>query len=106
MTNGFLLALGSSGMALNIGPSSSQYGLLIYLSSTYKSGTNISIKSGDDEILAFTSIKSFSSIVFSSDKIKKDNIYSLYINDSLYYTFSVNQITTTIGNRNNRNFRR
>lgn len=112
ITGGTLTAIGSSGMAQGISSNSSIYGVLIYLTNTYNSNTTISITDNENnEILSYTSLKSFSSIVFSSDKLQKDNSYNLYINGNLYKTFTINSINTTIGSNfnnmgGNRNTRR
>ncbi len=67
-------------MAQGIGNNSTQYGMLVYLSNTYSSGTSISIRdTSDNEIISYTSVKSFSSIVFSSNKLIKNNTYNIYI---------------------------
>lgn len=68
-------------MAQGIGNNSTQCGMLVYLSNTYSSGTSISIRdTSDNEIISYTSVKSFSSIVFSSNKLIKNNTYNIYIN--------------------------
>lgn len=68
ITAGEIIAIGSSGMAQGIGNNSTQCGMLVYLSNTYSSGTSISIRdTSDNEIISYTSVKSFSSIVFSSN---------------------------------------
>lgn len=68
-------------MAQGIGNNSTQFGMLVYLSNTYSSGTSISIRdTSDNEIISYTSVKSFSSIVFSSNKLIKNNTYNIYIN--------------------------
>ena len=47
-------------MAQGIGNNSTQYGMLVYLSNTYSSGTSISIRdTSDNEIISYTSVKSF-----------------------------------------------
>ena len=67
-------------MAQGIGNNSTQYGMLVYLSNTYSSGTSISIRdTSDNEIISYTSVKSFSSIVFSSNKLIKNNTYNICI---------------------------
>lgn len=67
-------------MAQGIGNNSTQCGMLVYLSNTYSSGTSISIRdTSDNEIISYTSVKSFSSIVFSSNKLIKNNTYNIYI---------------------------
>lgn len=68
-------------MAQGIGNNSTQYGMLVYLSDTYSSGTSISIRdTSDNEIISYTSVKSFSSILFSFNKLIKNNTYNIYIN--------------------------
>lgn len=68
-------------MAQGIGNNSTQCGMLVYLSNTYSSGTSISIRdTSDNEIISYTSVKSFSSILFSFNKLIKNNTYNIYIN--------------------------
>ena len=89
-------------MAQSISSSSTQYGMLIYLSNTYSSGTKISIKDdSNNEIMSYTSIKAFSSIVFSSTKLDKGSTYNIYINDNLYGSVTINSISTVSGNGSN-----
>ncbi len=98
ITGGEIIAISSSGMAQGIGNNSTQYGMLVYLSNTYDNGSVISIRdSNGEEIISYTSMKSFSSIVFSSDKLTKGNVYSVYINDSLYTSVTINDINTVSG---------
>lgn len=102
ITSGEIIAIGSSGMAQGIGDNSTQYGMLVYLSNTYSSGTSISIRdTSDNEIISYTSMKSFSSIVFSSDKLIKNNTYNIYINDDLCDSVTISSINTTSGNSSN-----
>lgn len=90
-------------MAQGIGNNSTQYGILVYLSNTYSSGTSISIRdtSSDNEIISYTSVKSFSSIVFSSNRLIKNNTYNIYINNSLYGSVTIDSINTISGNSSN-----
>ena len=98
ITRGEIIAISSSGMAQSIGNNSTQYGMLVYLSNTYNSGSVMSIRdSNGEEIISYSSIKSFSSIVFSSDKLIKNNTYNIYINDSLYTSVTINGINTVSG---------
>lgn len=102
ITKGTILAIGSSGMAQSIGNSSSQYGVLIYLTNTYNKDTKITIKDADGkEIISYTAIKSFSSIVFSSSELSKNSTYSLYLDDTLYSDFTISDINTVVGSTNN-----
>lgn len=91
-------------MAQGIGNNSTQCGILVYLSNTYSSGTSISIRdTSDNEIISYTSVKSFSSIVFSSNKLIKNNTYNIYIyiNNSLYGSVTIDSINTISGNSSN-----
>lgn len=89
-------------MAQGIGNNSTQYGMLVYLSNTYSSGTNISIRdTSDNEIISYTSVKSFSSILFSFNKLIKNNTYNIYINNSLYGSVTIDSINTISGNSSN-----
>ena len=89
-------------MAQGIGNNSTQCGMLVYLSNTYSSGTSISIRdTSDNEIISYTSVKSFSSIVFSSNKLIKNNTYNIYINNSLYGSVTIDSINTISGNSSN-----
>lgn len=98
ITGGTLIAAGASGMAQGISTTSSQYGVLINFNSTYSSGTNITITdSNDNEIITYTSTKSFSSVVFSSDNLSKET-YTIKVNGESYQSFSINSISTTVGN--------
>lgn len=103
VTGGTLVALGASGMAQGISSSSTQYGVLINFSSNYSKGTVISIlDSSDKKIISYTSSKSFSSAVFSTNKLSKGT-YTIKINDEAYQTFTITNILTTIGNSNGMN---
>lgn len=98
VTGGTLIALGTGGMSQGISNSSTQYGILINLSNNYSGGTKISIlDSNDKELLSYTSNKSFSSIVYSSNNLSKGK-YTLKINDNAYLNVEINNISTTIGN--------
>lgn len=91
-------------MAQGIGNNSTQYGMLVYLFNTYSSGTSISIRdTSDNEIISYTSVKSFSSIVFSSNKLIENNTYNIYIyiNNSLYGSVTIDSINTISGNSSN-----
>lgn len=89
-------------MAQGIGNNSTQCGMLVYLFNTYSSGTSISIRdTSNNEIISYTSVKSFSSIVFSSNKLIKNSTYNIYINNSLYGYVTIDSINTISGNSSN-----
>jgi hypothetical protein len=118
MTGGFLVAVGSSGMAEAPGTSSTQYSVLVNFNFARQAGTIIHIRTNTGtEILTFKPTKRYQSIVFSSSALAKGTTYDIYfggnstgtVTDSLYtggtYTpgtkyptsFTISSIVTKIG---------
>ncbi|MBN1137541.1 MAG: carbohydrate-binding domain-containing protein [Anaerolineae bacterium] len=117
ISGGFLVAVGSAGMAQAPDQSSSQYSLLLNLNSTLRAGTLIHIQSSDgEEILTFVPSKQYQSIAFSSPKLASGSTYEVYYGgnstgtatDGLYQggtvssatalgSFTVSSIVTAIG---------
>ncbi len=118
MTGGFLVAVGSSGMAEAPSTSSTQYSVLVNFNFARQAGTIIHIQtSTGTEILTFKPTKIYKSIVFSSSVLTKGTTYDIYFGgnstgtvvDSLYtggvYTpgtkyptsFTISSIVTKIG---------
>jgi hypothetical protein len=117
MTGGFLIAAGSTGMAMNVGSTSTQYGVMITLSSA--STKMIRIVDGDgEEVVSFAPSKNVQSIVVSLPSLSKNVTYSVYVGGTvasadssldgvtsggtysggtLYKTFSITAITTSVG---------
>ena len=92
VTAGTLLAIGSSGMAEFPSSDSTQY-VLGFTPEQQDSNTVIKIKdSKDNVIFDYTSLKTFSSICFSSDKLKENETYTLYLNDEKIESLTVNDI--------------
>ncbi len=83
ISGGFLVGAGSSGMAEAPGTSSSQYSILINLSSTISGGTMFHIQSSDgSDLLSFTPKKNYQSIAFSSPAIANGQTYEVYYGGS------------------------
>ena len=83
MTGGFLVAVGSSGMAQAPDDTSTQYALLLNLTASQRAGTQVQIRSADGkDILTFTPTKEFQSIVFSSPALAKGATYDVYLGGS------------------------
>jgi hypothetical protein len=119
MTGGFLIAVGSSGMAQAPDTSSTQYALLLNLSATQKAGALVHIQSGDGkDVLTFSPTKQYQSIAFSSPTLAKDAAYDVYIGGSAtgtaedglyqggqyaggvkYTSFTTSSVVTMIGAR-------
>jgi hypothetical protein len=117
VTGGFLLAVGSSGMAQAPDTSSTQYAVMVNFASTLAAGTLIHIEdaSGND-ILTFAASKTFQSVVLSSPELQKGQSYTVYtggsatgtISDGLYtdavysggtqsYSFTISSVITSVG---------
>lgn len=83
MTGGFLIAVGSSGMAQAPDDSSTQYALLLNLNATQRAGTLVHIQSADGKaIVTFSPTKDYQSIVFSSPALVKGTTYDVYFGGS------------------------
>ncbi len=83
ITGGFLLAVGSSGMAQTLISSSTQDSVLLNFGSTIQADTLVHIQTSDgDELLTFKATKQFQSIAFSSAELVKGVTYDLYIGGS------------------------
>lgn len=94
VTGGTLLAIGSSEMAEFPSSDSTQY-ILGFTPEKQDSNTVIKIKdSKDNVIFDYTSLKTFSSICFSSDKLKENETYTLYLNDEKIESLTVNDIVS------------
>lgn len=97
-SGGTVIAIGASGMAESLGTTSSVYNVSIYLTSTLPKGTKIEIKDASDElVVSHTSAKSFNHLAIGTTKFKKDQTYTLYLNDSKYESFTISNTTTTVG---------
>ncbi|MBI5029548.1 MAG: carbohydrate-binding domain-containing protein [Chloroflexi bacterium] len=117
LTGGFVVAVGSSGMAQAPDNTSTQYSLLANLSATQRAGTMVHIQSADGkDILTFVPTKDYQSIAFTSPLLTKGSTYDIYlggsstgtVKDGLYqngtYTsgiknssFTISSIVTSIG---------
>lgn len=124
ITGGFLVAAGSGGMAEAPSTSSTQYSALIGFSSTQAANTMVHIATDSGEnILTFAPSKEFQTVVISSPELKKGSTYTVYTGgsstgtakDGLYTdgaysggskfdSFTVSDITTTVGTINTRGF--
>ena len=117
MAGGYLVAVGSSGMAQAPSTSSTQYSVMQIFQSTQAAGTMIHVESEDGEdVLTFVPTKEYQSVVFSAPELTNGATYTVYtggsstgtITDGLYsggtYTagtqvtsFTVSSIVTGAG---------
>ncbi len=95
---GTISLIGSSGMLQGISSSSKQYNVTMNFGQNYSENSQIEVLDEDGEIiLSKTSSKSFSSFVFSSNKLKKDGSYTVKVNGEVKEEFTIKEITTNLG---------
>jgi hypothetical protein len=117
ITGGFLVAVGSAGMAQAPSTSSTQYAVIANFQSTLSAGTMIHIETEDgEEVLTFVPTKQYQSVVLCSPQLENGSTYLVYtggsstgtIRDGLYssgtYTpgtqitsFAISSIVTGVG---------
>ncbi len=83
ISGGYLLAVGSSGMAQAPSESSTQNSVLVNFDTVQAAGTLINIQdSSGKSIVTYMPAKQFQSIVFSGVEIKQGETYSVYLGGS------------------------
>ncbi len=83
LTGGFLIAVGSAGMAQGPSTTSTQYSVLLNLGSAQPAGTLVHLQNSDGTgVLTFKPAKKYQSIVFSSTGLVKGGSYDLYLGGS------------------------
>jgi hypothetical protein len=117
MSGGFLVAAGSSGMAMAPDQTSSQYSALIYFPATLPAGTLVHIQNeAGEDLLTFAPAKDFQSVAFSSPELAANAAYTVFTggsadgtsSDGLYAgaaytageqaaTFTTSSVATTVG---------
>ena len=98
ISGGTLIAAGASGMAQGMGNSSSQYSMLVNLSTTIEANTEISVKDASGKtLISWTSPKSYSSVVVSLPEFTKGAAYTL-VTGSTETSVTLDSVATTSGN--------
>jgi hypothetical protein len=83
ITGGFLIAVGSSGMAEAPGASSTQYSILYNFESQQAVGAVVHVETQDgQEVLTFAPSKTYQSVVLSSPALENGSTYVLYTGGS------------------------
>lgn len=104
MNAGTLIAVGASGMAEVPGGKSAQPSLQVITTSNMTKGTAITITNSSGEtIYSYTVTKSGNSIVFSSDKLKLGETYTVKAGEE-EYTVTLSSVITTNGKTSNGGF--
>lgn len=83
LTGGFLVAVGSSGMAETPSTSSTQYSVLYNFDAQQAAGTLVHIQAEDGtEVLTFAPSKTYQSVVVSSPALANSTTYIVYVGGS------------------------
>lgn len=99
ITSGELIATGTSDMIQSPSNESTQYSLVITLSSFTNSGTDIIIKNkSGEEVIKTTPNKDYAAIIISSSKLEKGETYTIYVGGTEIDTVTISNVTTTVGN--------
>ena len=103
INGGEVIALGSSGMAGNLGQTSTINSLNIFLSKTYPKKTEIKVYNDNgDVIISHTSTKAFSHLAIGTPSLTLGETYTLYLDDEPYANITISGIVTTFGSGNSR----
>ncbi|WFR63896.1 hypothetical protein P9222_06590 [Paenibacillus amylolyticus] len=79
MSGGYLVAVGSSGMAQGTSDTSTQNAIVMTYTSTQKAGTLVHVEDNTgNNILTFAPVKDYQSVVVSSPDLKADGSYVIY----------------------------
>lgn len=102
MNGGFVVAIGASGMAENLGNTSSVNNVSIYFSSTLPKETAVEIKnSAGETIISHTSAKPFSHMAAGTTNFENGETYTIYVNGEVYESFEISDVLTVIGSGGN-----
>lgn len=83
MTGGYLIAVGSSGMAQSLSTTSTQCSVIVNFRTAYSGGQIINIQtSSGTNVLTFKATKHFQSIVFCSPSLIYGTTYDVYVGGS------------------------
>lgn len=94
---GEIIASGAVGMAQSISDASTQYGVMINFRDNIKKDVKIRIVDKEnEEIINYSSSKTYSSLVVTSSKLKKGE-YKVLVDDQEYEKFTIDKISTVVG---------
>lgn len=97
ITGGTLLALGSSGMAMNVSETSTQ-GAFLLNGEEVAAGETLVIKtSSGEELFSYTTEKNSASLLFSSEDLKQGETYGVYSEGKALSEVSMTSLVTTMG---------
>lgn len=98
VSGGTVVAVGSGGMAMGVATGSEQCALIAYLSESAQADSVISLKDASgSELFEYTAKKAFSSVVYSSDRLKENETYTLLINGEEKLSIEMTAKQVTVG---------
>lgn len=98
ISDGILVAAGSSGMAQSPDGNSTQAALLVYFGSTLSAGTPVSLVNASGEsVVTVVPDKTYSSIVISSPDMVVGESYTLYVGGTVSAVDGLGLSTSTVG---------
>lgn len=97
ISGGTLIAIGSSGMAQTISDTSTQNGLEVIYTQSQKAGSIVALlDSSGKEIISYTSVKDYSSIVVSTSTLKDGETYTLTSDGTTLGEITLSGISTVV----------
>ena len=97
ITGGTLLALGSSGMAMNVSETSTQGAFLLNGEEVVAGETLVIKTSSGEELFSYTTEKNSASLLFSSEDLKQGETYEVYSEGKELSEVSMTSLVTTMG---------
>ncbi|NLD19600.1 MAG: carbohydrate-binding domain-containing protein [Clostridiales bacterium] len=96
--SGTVVMTGSSGMAQNFGDGSTQCSLLYGFSSSQAADSQVSlVDSSGNTIASYSPNKSYTCVLFSCDKMKQNETYTICVNGTSAGTVTLSSIVTSSG---------
>lgn len=99
ITGGEIITLSSAGMLQLPNGSDTQNTLKVVFSSQGVAGDKVTVRdSSGNELMSSVSECKYMALIYSSDKLKQGEEYSIYVNDNLYETVTAAEGVTSVGN--------
>lgn len=97
VSGGTLLALGSSGMAMNVSETSTLGAFLLNGEEVVAGETLVIKTSSGEELFSYTTEKNSASLLFSSEDLKQGETYTVYAEGNELSEVSMTSLVTTVG---------
>lgn len=97
VSGGTLLALGSSGMAMNVSETSTLGAFLLNGEEVVAGETLVIKTSSGEELFSYTTEKNSASLLFFSEDLKQGETYTVYAEGNELSEVSMTSLVTTVG---------